>query len=101
LMPTTDGTETVDDGIPERPRNDPVQVAALGAVTVGMLMLATSMGLSFGAALLSPMLLAALGTALLVGRSGRSIDELIGELVRRERGLPRRADSDTPDPAAV
>jgi signal transduction histidine kinase/phage shock protein PspC (stress-responsive transcriptional regulator) len=101
LLPTADDTQRADEAGPERPRNDPVQVAALGAVTVGMLMLATSMGFSFGAALLWPMVLAALGTALLVGRSGRSIDELIGELVRRERGLPRRDDSGPHDTAAV
>ena len=59
------------------------------------------MGLGFGAALLWPIVLAALGTALIVGRSGRPIDELIGELVRRERGLPRRDDAGTPTPPSV
>ena len=48
---------------------------------------AQSIGLGFGDALLWPVVLAAMGTALIVGRSGRPIDELIGELVRRERGL--------------
>ena len=68
-------------------RNDLVQVLALGAVTLGVLLLAQSLGLGFSDALLWPIVLAAMGTALIVGRSGRPIDELIGELVRRERGL--------------
>ena len=59
---------------------------ALGAVTLGVLLFARSLGLGFSNALLWPVVLAAMGTALIVGRSGRPIDELIGELVRRERG---------------
>jgi signal transduction histidine kinase len=78
-----------------------VQVAALGAVTVGVLLLTRSMDVAFGDALLWPIVLAAAGTALIVGRSGRPIDELIGELVRRERGLPSRGDTRTPGTASV
>jgi signal transduction histidine kinase/phage shock protein PspC (stress-responsive transcriptional regulator) len=78
----------------ERPRNDVVQVLALGAFTLGVLLLARSLGLGFGDALLWPVVLAAMGTALIVGRSGRPIDELIGELVRRERGGPVRGTAD-------
>jgi signal transduction histidine kinase/phage shock protein PspC (stress-responsive transcriptional regulator) len=74
----------------ERPRNDLVQVAALGAITLGVLMLARFAGLGFGDAVLWPVVLAAMGTALIIGRSGRPIDEVIGDLVRRERGLPGR-----------
>ena len=51
-------------------------------------------------ALLWPIVLAAMGTALIVGRSGRPIDELIGELVRRDRG-PVRHDTTTPETASV
>ena len=71
----------------DRARNDLVQVLALGAVTLGVLLLARSIGLGFDDAILWPVVLAAMGTALIVGRSGRPIDELIGELVRRERGV--------------
>jgi signal transduction histidine kinase len=81
-------------------RNDLVQVVALGAVTLGVLLLAQSLGLGFSSALLWPIVLAAMGTALIVGRSGRPIDELIGELVRRERGAAR-SDTTAPDTAAV
>jgi signal transduction histidine kinase/phage shock protein PspC (stress-responsive transcriptional regulator) len=77
----------------ERSRSDVVQVLALGVITIGVLLLARSLGLGFGDALLWPVVLAAMGTALIVGRSGRPIDELIGELVRRERGLPARPDA--------
>lgn len=76
----------------ERHRNDFVQVLALGTITLGVLLLARSIGMGFDDRLLWPAVLAAMGTALLVGRSGRSIDEIIGELVRRERGLPERPD---------
>jgi signal transduction histidine kinase len=71
----------------ERARNDVVQVLALGAITLGVLLFTRAIGLGFSDALLWPVVLAAMGTALIVGRSGRPIDELIGELVRRERGL--------------
>ena len=65
-----------------------------------MLLLAQSLGLGFSDALLWPIVLAAMGTALIVGRSGRPIDELIGELVRRDRG-PVRHDTTTPETASV
>jgi signal transduction histidine kinase len=71
----------------ERTRSDVVQVLALGAITLGVLLFTRAIGLGFSDALLWPVVLAAMGTALIVGRSGRPIDELIGELVRRERGL--------------
>ena len=69
----------------ERTRNDVVQVLALGAITLGVLLFARAIGLGFSDALLWPVVLAAMGTALIVGRSGRPIDELIGELIQRER----------------
>jgi signal transduction histidine kinase len=74
-----------------RAHNDFVQMLALGALTLGVLLLARSLGLGFDDRLLWPVVLAAMGTALLVGRSGRPIDEVIGELVRRDQGLPTRA----------
>ena len=101
FLPTADGAAAVDGPGRDRSRNDLVQVLALGAVTLGVLLLAQSIGLGFGGALLWPIVLAAMGTALIVGRSGRSIDELIGELVRRERGVPRRNQAGPPETAAV
>ena len=96
FLPTEDALATGPVGL-ERSRNDLVQVVALGAVTLGVLLLARSIGLGFSDALLWPIVLAAMGTALIVGRSGRPIDELIGELVRRERGLTPRHDPTAPD----
>ena len=93
FLPTDGGEDGADGSGDERSRNDLVQVLALGAVTLGVLLLAKSIGLGFGDALLWPIVLAAMGTALIVGRSGRPIDELIGELVRRERGVPKRDDT--------
>jgi phage shock protein PspC (stress-responsive transcriptional regulator)/signal transduction histidine kinase len=84
----------------DRSRNDLVQVLALGTVTLGVLLLAKSTGLGFSNALLWPIVLAAMGTALIVGRSGRPIDDLIGDLVRRERGAPAR-DGSSPETASV
>ena len=78
-----------------------MQVLALGAVTLGVLLVAKSIGLGFSDALLWPLVLAAMGTALIVGRSGRPIDELIGELVRRERGPGSRTDGTGPETASV
>jgi signal transduction histidine kinase/phage shock protein PspC (stress-responsive transcriptional regulator) len=101
FLPTDDERASVDDDEPSRTRNDLVQVAALGTVTLGVLLLARSIGLGFSDGLLWPIVLAAMGTALIIGRSGRPIDELIGELVRRERGLPARAGAGTPETAAV
>jgi signal transduction histidine kinase len=86
FLPTE--TESTQPG--ERARNDIVQVIALGAITLGVLLLARSIGLGFSDALLWPVVLAAMGTALIVGRSGRPIDELIGELVQHERGVTER-----------
>jgi signal transduction histidine kinase len=85
----------------QRSRNDLVQLLALGAVTLGVLLLAKAVGLGFSDALLWPIVLAAMGTALIVGRSGRPIDELIGELVRRERGIPALADGRSSETASV
>jgi signal transduction histidine kinase/phage shock protein PspC (stress-responsive transcriptional regulator) len=86
----------VDDGAPPatwrgRQRSDWVQVAALGAVVLGALLLSQSMGLRLPDAIVWPVVLAAMGTALIVGRSGRPIDELIGDLVRTERDGATRA----------
>jgi signal transduction histidine kinase len=95
FLPTDDGVAQ------ESNRNDLVQVLALGAVTLGVLLLAQSLGLGFRDALLWPVVLAAMGTALIVGRSGRPIDELISELVQRERGSTARPDTTAPDTASV
>jgi signal transduction histidine kinase len=78
-------------------RTDWVQVLALGGVTLGVLLLAQSTGIGAPSGLVWPIVLAAMGTALIVGRSGRPIDELIGELVQRERG----AGTTAPDRTAV
>ena len=80
--------------------NDLLQVLALGAVTLGVLLLAQSLGLGFSSALLWPIVLAAIGSALIVGRSGRPIDELIGELMRRDQGAVRH-DTTAPETASV
>jgi phage shock protein PspC (stress-responsive transcriptional regulator) len=93
LFLPTDPSGDPDTAGDERSRNDLVQVLALGAVTLGVLLLAKSSGLGFSGALVWPIVLAAMGTALIVGRSGRPIDELIGELVRRERGLAARPEA--------
>ncbi len=90
----------LDERGPRRSRDDLVQVAALGALTVGVLLLVKSLGLGFSDALVWPVVLAALGAALIVGRSGRPIDELIGEFVRRQRGLPRGPDRRAPETAS-
>ena len=68
-----------------RSRSDWVQVAALGAVTLGILLLSQRIGLGLSDALVWPVVLAAMGAALIVGRSGKPIDEVIGELVGRGR----------------
>ena len=76
-----------------RRRSDWVQIAALGAVVLGVLLLSQSIGLRVPDQVVWPLVLAAMGTALIVGRSGRPIDELISELIRREqpeRGRSRR-----------
>jgi signal transduction histidine kinase len=78
-------------------RTDWVQMLALGAVTLGVLLIAQSSGIGAPSTLVWPIVLAAMGTALIVGRSGRPIDELIGELVRHERG----PDASAPDRAAI
>jgi signal transduction histidine kinase len=99
FVPTASGA-LLDEGRRGRSRDDLVQVAALGALTVGVLLLVQSLGLGFSDALVWPVVLAALGAALIVGRSGRPIDELIGEFVRRQRGLPRGPDRHAPDTAS-
>jgi signal transduction histidine kinase/phage shock protein PspC (stress-responsive transcriptional regulator) len=81
-------------------RTDWVQIAALGAVTLGVLVLAESAGFGVSSTVVWPVVLAAVGTALIVGRSGRPVDELISELVRRERGLGAD-DEIAPDRAAI
>jgi signal transduction histidine kinase len=68
-----------------RGRSDWVQVAALGALTLGILLLAQRIGLGLSDALVWPVVLAAMGAALIVGRSGKPIDEVIDELVGRGR----------------
>ena len=101
FLPTDSASAAVDGPGRDRPRNDFVEVLALGAVTLGVLLLARSIGLGFDDALLWPIVLAAMGTALIVGRSGRPIDELIGELVRRDRGIAPRQDAHGSGTASV
>jgi signal transduction histidine kinase len=73
-----------------RHRSDWVQVAALGALTLGILMLTQRIGLGLSDALVWPVVLAAMGAALIVGRSGKPIDEVIDELVGRGRSANSR-----------
>jgi signal transduction histidine kinase len=84
-----------------RGRSDWVQVAALGAVVLGALLLSQSMGLRLPDAIVWPVVLAAMGTALIVGRSGRPIDELISDIVRRDREPQTRGVPFTRDTAAI
>ena len=72
-------------------RSDWVQIVALGAVVLGLLLLSQSIGLGVPDQVVWPLVLAAMGTALIVGRSGRPIDELISDLIRRERPTPGEA----------
>jgi signal transduction histidine kinase len=83
-----------------RTRADWVQVAALGAVTLGILLLAQRIGLGLSDALVWPVVLAAMGAALIVGRSGKPIDEVIDELVGRGRSASSR-DVGEPDKTAI
>jgi signal transduction histidine kinase len=69
-----------------RRRTDAVQLFALGAITLGTLLLSRSVGLGLPDTLIWPIVLAAMGTALIVGRSGRPIDGVISELMSRVRG---------------
>ena len=89
-IPKDDEAGSASDSAPaparDRNRSDWVQIAALGAVTLGVLLLAQSLGLGVSDAIVWPVVLAAMGAALIVGRSGKPVDELISELVRRERG---------------
>ena len=89
FLPESDGIDTADAPAgrsARRERSDWVQIAALGAIVLGVLLLSRSIGLNVSDAIIWPVVLAAMGAALIVGRSGRPIDELIGELIRRERG---------------
>jgi len=93
-LPTADGSAAD----PAPARSDWVQVAALGALTLGILLVAQRIGLGLSDALVWPVVLAAMGAALIVGRSGKPIDEVIDELVGRgrrgERGAPSRVGTD-------
>ena len=73
-----------------RHRSDWVQVVALGALTLGILLLTQRIGLGLSDALVWPVVLAAMGAALIVGRSGKPIDEVIDELVGRGRSATSR-----------
>jgi signal transduction histidine kinase/phage shock protein PspC (stress-responsive transcriptional regulator) len=66
-------------------RSDWVQVGALGAITLGLLLIARQIGVGLSDAFVWPVVLAAMGAALIVGRSGKPIDELIHELIGRGR----------------
>ena len=84
-----------------RGRSDWVQVAALGAVTLGTLLLSQRIGLGLSDALVWPVVLAAMGAALIVGRSGKPIDEVIDELVGRGRRVTAREVVNTSDKTAM
>jgi signal transduction histidine kinase len=99
-LPVRDGTVLVAPSRARR-RSDWVQVVALGAVVLGALLLSQSMGMRLPDAIVWPVVLAAMGTALIVGRSGRPIDELINDLVRPERGRGTRATLLTRDTAGI
>src|SRR4029079_15993578 len=72
-----DDTESSKGRSPKRERSDWVQIAALGAIVLGVLLLSRSVGLNVSDAIIWPVVLAAMGAALIVGRSGKPIDELI------------------------
>jgi signal transduction histidine kinase len=84
-LPDDDGTEARLGSSRGRGRQDRVQIAALGAIVLGVLLLAKSIGFGVPDVVVWPVVLAAVGTALIVGRSGRPIDELISDLIRRNR----------------
>lgn len=86
FLPEDDDTDARTFRRRRRERSDGVQVIALGAIVLGVLLLSQSMGLNVSDTIIWPVVLAAMGAALIVGRSGKPIDELIGELIRRERG---------------
>ena len=64
------------------------------------MLLAQRIGLGLSDALVWPVVLAAMGAALIVGRSGKPIDEVIDELVGRGRSASSR-DAGEPDKTAI
>ena len=70
-LPEDDGTAAPIGRTRSRRRSDWVQIAALGAVVLGVLLLSQSIGLRVPDAIVWPLVLAAMGTALIVGRSGQ------------------------------
>jgi signal transduction histidine kinase/phage shock protein PspC (stress-responsive transcriptional regulator) len=98
-LPERDGSGAPHESSAERGPSDWVQIAALGAIVLGVLLLSQSIGLGVPDVVVWPVVLAAMGTALIVGRSGRPIDELISELIRRER--PATAEPSQRDATAI
>jgi signal transduction histidine kinase len=96
-----DGTDAHAGRVARRERSDWVQIAALGAIVLGVLLLSRSIGLNVSDAIIWPVVLAAMGAALIVGRSGKPIDELIGELIRRERGPDESGEPGERDNVAI
>jgi signal transduction histidine kinase len=99
-LPTTDAVGATTSANAQR-RADWVQVAALAALTFGVLLLAQRIGLGLSDALVWPVVLAAMGAALIVGRSGKPIDEVIDELVGRGRSATARDPADAPEKTAI
>jgi len=98
-----DASADGDSPSPTRPRHrsDWVQVAALGALTLGILLLTQRIGLGLSDALVWPVVLAAMGAALIVGRSGKPIDEVIDELVGRGKPTTARDAIGASDKTAI
>ncbi len=86
LLPEAEPGPPGDDPAESRkPPTDWVQAGALGAVTLGAVLLTESAGVQLPGTFVWPVLAAALGTALIVGRSGRPVDDVIAGLVRITR----------------
>jgi signal transduction histidine kinase len=100
-MPRDDAEGAAPDTTRSRHRSDWVQVAALGAVTLGILLLTQRIGLGLSDALVWPVVLAAMGAALIVGRSGKPIDEVIDDLVGRGRSTKARDALGASDKTAI
>ena len=100
-MPRDDSDGGARSSTRHRHRSDWVQVAALGAVTLGILLIAQRVGLGLSDALVWPVVLAAMGAALIVGRSGKPIDEVINELVGRGRSTTVRDTVSASDKSAI
>jgi len=89
-MSRDDANGVAPDRTHRRARSDWVQIAALGALTLGILLLTQRIGLGLSDTFVWPVVLAAMGAALIVGRSGKPIDEVIDDLVGRGRSTSAR-----------